>query len=315
MRLLILGAGGVGGYFGGRLAAAGADVSFLVREPRAARLRRDGLRLRSPLGDVDVAVETVSEARPGYDAVLIACKAYDLDEAMDAVSPAVAGGATVLPLLNGLRHLDRLDARFGRERVLGGLCHIGVTVSPEGEIDHLNLLQHLTFGARHDGQAAFCAALLPALGAGNFDLRRSERVMDDMWDKFVMLATYAGMTCLMRAPIGLIMAAADGAATMRQALWECQAVAVASGHPPSDAFLHDALAMLTEPGSRNASSMLRDIQHCARTEHDHVLGDMLERGRRTGCSLPIMRLAYLSMQSYEAERLGRGFGGTENGSE
>ena len=141
MRLLVLGAGGTGGYFGGRLAQAGVDVSFLVRPARAALLRERGLRLRSPLGDADVRVQVITadalaDAAP-FDLVLLSCKAYDLDSAMEAIAPAVAAGARVLPLLNGLRHYDALDARFGFDHVLGGLCFISATLGPEGEILHL----------------------------------------------------------------------------------------------------------------------------------------------------------------------------------
>ena len=138
MRLLVLGAGGTGGYFGGRLAQAGVDVSFLVRPARATLLRERGLRIRSPLGDADVPAQVVTadelrDAAP-FELVLLSCKAYDLDSAMDAIAPAVEAGARVLPLLNGLRHYEALDARFGFANVLGGLCFISPTLGADGEI-------------------------------------------------------------------------------------------------------------------------------------------------------------------------------------
>ncbi len=124
VKILILGAGGIGGYFGGRLAASGADVTFLVRPGRREQLQRDGLRVQSALGDLQIPVTTVlaADVRPVFDLVLLTCKAYDLDSAMDAIAPAMHGPAAVVPLLNGIAHVARLDERFGRARVVGGTC-------------------------------------------------------------------------------------------------------------------------------------------------------------------------------------------------
>ena len=126
MRILVLGAGGVGGYFGGRLAASGADVTFLVRERRAAQLAARGLVIESPLGDATVpSPQTVISAAPGgapFDVVLLTCKAYDLASAIESIAPFVGPQSAVLPLLNGMAHLDALEARFGRARLLGGVA-------------------------------------------------------------------------------------------------------------------------------------------------------------------------------------------------
>ena len=150
MRILVLGAGGVGGYFGGRLVQAGGDVTFLVRERRAESLRRSGLVIHSPLGDFSapVAVETRDSVRPEFDLALLSCKAYDLDSAIDSVGRGLAPDGRVLPLLNGLAHYQRLDAAFGAERVIGGLCHISVTLGGDGAIEHLNRLHRVIYGER-----------------------------------------------------------------------------------------------------------------------------------------------------------------------
>lgn len=300
MRLLVLGAGGIGGYFGGRLAAAGVDVTFLVRLGRAAALARDGLVVLSPLGDMRLPVRFVTEVDRAFDAVLLACKAYDLPDAMASVAPAVGPGTIVLPLLNGLRHLDVLDARYGRDRVLGGLCHIGVTLTGAGEVQHLNRLQRFALGPRAPGQKAPCAALHATLTAGGFGPVLSPAVMQDMWEKFVLLAAYAGITCLMRAPIGAIAATEDGAALASELLDECAAVATAAGHPPRTGFLDETRAMLTQAGSTGAASMLRDIGRVSRTEGEHVLGDMLARSRGAGLRATLLRVARAHVQAYEA---------------
>jgi 2-dehydropantoate 2-reductase len=305
VRILILGAGGVGGYFGARLAAAGVDVSFLVRPGRAAQLARDGLIVLSPLGDLRLQVSTLTQAQPGFQAVLLACKAYDLDSALDAVAPAVTADTLVLPLLNGMRQLNILDARFGTERVPGGLCQIGVTLTDKGEVQHLNTVQQFAFGARMPLQLERCGRLHTVLARGGFNPVLSADIVQRMWEKFVLLAAYAGMTCLMRAPVGAIVAANEGSALMREILAECAAVASASGHVPDPVFIAETLGVLTQRGSPGTASMLRDIQRGARTEHEHIFGDLLARARATQLAVPLLRLANAHLQAYEYERARR----------
>src|SRR3954447_24153643 len=151
MRILVVGAGAIGGYFGGRLAQAGCDVTFLVRERRAAELAAAGLVIKSPLGDVTLKTPPAVRAEKlaeQFDVVLLSCKAFDLDDAIKSLAPAVGRNTAIVPLLNGMKHLDVLDAKFGRERVLGGLCAIAVTLNERREVVHLQPLQSLTFGER-----------------------------------------------------------------------------------------------------------------------------------------------------------------------
>jgi 2-dehydropantoate 2-reductase len=303
MRLLILGAGGVGGYFGARLAAANVDVTFLVRPARADLLAKQGLVVHSPLGDLKLSVSTLTQAREGFDVILVACKTFGLNDAMAAIAPAVTQDTLVLPLLNGLRHLETLDQRFGKDRVLGGLCHIGVTLTDKGEVLHLNRTQHLALGPRVESQAERCGQIHTVLARGGFDAELSQDIAQNMWEKFVLLASYAAMTCLMRAPIRAIVAADEGAALMREMLAECAQVAGAFGHAPTSQFMAETQAFLTQPGSDGTASMLRDIQRNARTEHENILGDMLARARSAGIATPLLRVANTHLQAYEFERV------------
>ncbi len=304
MRLLVLGAGGIGGYFGGRMAEAGADVTFLVRPGRAAQLARDGLMVRSAKGDIDRAVRFIgpeSLADDGrHDAVLLTCKAYDLDPAIDDIAPAVANGARVVPMLNGMRHLDRLDAAFGRAAVAGGLCQIAATLAPTGEVRHLNRLHTLILGARAPGQERLVADFVDA--AGGFDCRASDDIVQEMWEKFVMLATMAAMTCLMRATVGEIMQADDGEALMLATLAECDAVAAVAGHPARPAVLDRARGLLTERGSTFAASMLRDVERGGPDEGAPIVGDMLARSRAAGLGAPMLRVAWCHLQAHAARQ-------------
>lgn len=306
MRILVVGAGGVGGYFGGRLAAAGRDVTFLVREARAALLAREGLRVRSPFGDIDLpAPQTVTRdalAVP-FDLVVIGCKAYDLARVIDDVAPAVGPNTAILPLLNGMRHLDDLDARFGVARVLGGQCHIAATLDGEGVIRHLNRTHSLTFGERDGSDSDRMQRITATLSDAGFEARPSRRIVQDMWDKWVFLASLAGITCLMRAPVGDIMAAPGGREITLELLGNCLAVAAESGHSPEPDAIERTRQALTEAGSTLTASMLRDIQRGGPIEADHIVGDMIERAGRQRASIPLLHIAYAHLKAYEACRV------------
>ncbi len=304
MKILILGAGGIGGYFGGRLAQAGADVTFLVRPRRAQQLAENGLVIKSPAGDARIAPATVlaENLRPDYDLVMLACKAYDLDAAITAVAPAIGTHTAILPTLNGLRHIDVLAERFGAAHVLGGLAQIAVTLTPAGEIHHLGDFHLLAFGERSGGHSPRCEAFNEVCGRANFTARLTDNINLELWEKFAFLATLAGMTCLMRASVGAIMAADDGEALTREMLEECRKVAAAAGHSPRADAMARYTALLTERGSGFTASMLRDIERGSPTESEHIVGDMLARARALRVAAPLLRVARAHLQAYERAR-------------
>ena len=304
MNILVLGAGAVGGYFGGRLAEAGADVTFLVRPERARKLAERGLVVKSPLGDIARPVATVQAeaiAAP-YDVVLLTCKAYDLEAAMKSVAPAIGPGSAVLSLLNGLAHIDALQRRYGAERILGGACHIGSTLSPEGHVLHLNELHAITFGELSGGRSSRAQEIAKEFGAAKFTTVLSDRIVDVMWEKFVMLATLAAMSTATRATVGEIMAVPEGKRVMVAVLAECEAAARASGHPLIPETVERTRRMLTDRGSGVSASMRRDMEQGGPTESDHILGDLVRRGEAKGVATPLLRLALCNLQVHEARR-------------
>ncbi|HYD98671.1 MAG TPA: 2-dehydropantoate 2-reductase [Alphaproteobacteria bacterium] len=304
MRILVLGAGALGGYFGGRLLEAGADVSFLVRPRRARELAEHGLVVRSPFGDIQrpVPILKSGEAEGAFDLALLTCKAYDLDDAMAAIAPLLAADGAVLPLLNGLAHLDRLDAAFGAGRVLGGTAHISATLGERGAILHLNDLHRITFGERDGAVSARCEALAAAFARSKVESRFSNHIMQEMWEKMAFLASLAALTCLMRASVGDIAATAEGRAVAEELYAEIQAVAAAWGHPPRPPAVKQALTLMTQPGSSFVASMLRDIERGGPTEGDHIVGDLLRRARAKDLPTPLLRLANCHLQAYEQRR-------------
>jgi 2-dehydropantoate 2-reductase len=307
MRILVLGAGAVGGYFGGRLAEAGRDVTFLVRGPRAAALAEHGLKVASPLGDFQVPVKVATADRVGgpYDLVLLTAKHYDLDAALDAIRPGIGTNTAVLPLLNGLVHLDRLDAAFGPAHVLGGVAYVGTGLLPDGSIRHWNRLSGIAFGEREGGISERARAIEALFAGSPVSAPASDNILQEMWEKFVMIGAMAGMNCLMRGNVGEIVATDDGRALMIEALAECRAVAEAAGYPPRREARERVAAMVTEPGSVNSASMRQDVEAGRRTEADAILGDMLRRAKAFGIATPLMRAAYAHLQVHENRLKGR----------
>jgi 2-dehydropantoate 2-reductase len=304
VRILVLGAGAVGGYFGGRLAEAGRDVTFLVRPGRAAPLSERGLRVTSPLGDFTVTPQLVTAERlsGAYDLIILTAKHYDLDQAIEAVRPAAGPRTAVLPLLNGLVNLDRLAAVFGGEAVLGGVAYVGASLQPDGGIRHHNRLSGIAFGDRSGGMSERIRAIAGEFARTKVDAPASDNVMLDMWEKFVMITTMAGMNCLMRGTIGEIVATEDGAALMLQLLAENSAVAEAAGYPPRAVYIEQISKMFTEKGSVNNASMHHDLAHGSRTEADWIIGDMRRRAIQFGVATPLLRAAYAHLQVYENRR-------------
>ncbi|MCC8393023.1 2-dehydropantoate 2-reductase [Paraburkholderia sp. MMS20-SJTR3] len=307
MRILVVGAGAVGGYFGGRLAAAGQDVTFLVRAGRAEKLQRDGLVIKSVRGDLvlhDVKTILAGVSAEPFDVILLSCKAFSLDDAIDSFAPLVGEATVILPMLNGMRHIDVLCAHFGKERVLGGQCVIAATLDAAQHIVHLNEMQAITFGELAGGASERTQQIADAMAGANFDVAVSDNILLRMWEKWVFLATLAGTTCLMRGSVGDILAAPDGKRIVEKLLGECRAVAEHNGYTMDAAFDTRAAQMLLKPSALTAS-MLRDVENHSHTEADHILGDLIARGgdeHKSEQTLSLLRIAYSHLKTYEARQ-------------
>ena len=304
MKILILGAGGTGGYFGGRLVEGGADVTFLVRPARRSQLERDGLRLRSPLGDLQRPVKTVlaEQVRPDYHLILLTCKAYDLDSAMAAIAPAVAGTCAIVPLLNGLAHFSRLKERFDSRQIMGGTCAINAIFGPDGVIQHTDPLQRLIFGELDRSKSARAQAFAELLQATTIDWELSENIHQNIWEKLVFLSVLAAATCLFRANVGEIVSAPGGREFLERALEANIEIATREGYPPREAVIGFARSRLTDPAGTWGSSMMRDVEAGGAAESDHIVGWMLDRARTHGVDDRLLSLAYTHLKAYEARR-------------
>jgi 2-dehydropantoate 2-reductase len=302
VRILVVGAGAIGGYFGARLLAAGRDVTFLVRERRAEQLRRNGLLVMSPMGNVNLPTPplvSAKEIKSFYGLILVSSKSYDLESSIEDFANAMGPNSRVLPLLNGMRHLDVLDARFGPRRVLGGLARISSTLDADGCIHQLGTFNALAFGCRDAGETAI-DDVVEALRVPGFDALLSRDILHEMWEKWVFIAAAASSTSFMRATVGDIVAA-DAQDIPVQLLQECAAIAAANGFPPRDNARNAGLSILTAPGSAFTASMLRDIEQGSRIEAEHIVGDLLRRASK-GPPAPLLSTAFAHLRAYEVRR-------------
>jgi 2-dehydropantoate 2-reductase len=304
MKFLVLGAGAIGGYFGGRLAESGADVTFLVRPARRAQLERDGLRIESEMGNVSRPVQTAlaDSVAPDYDVVILTCKAYDLQSAIEAIAPAVGPQTAIIPLLNGLAHFAVLDAYFGANRVMGGTCMIDSTLGRDGVVHHGGTLQRLVFGERDGRRSPRAEAVASVLAGTTIDWSLSDDIEQVLWDKLVFLAALAVVTCLFRANVREIIGSPGGREATERALAANVEIAAREGHAPSTSGLDFARTRLTDPTGPWSASMLRDMEGGGRTEADHIVGWMLDRARRHGVDDTLLSLAFTHLKAFEARR-------------
>jgi 2-dehydropantoate 2-reductase len=305
MRVLVVGAGAIGGYFGGRLLQAGCDITFLVRPRRAAELANAGLVIKSPHGDVTLNKPPTVQAdglNDKFDVVLLSCKAFDLDDAINSFAPAVGPRTSIIPLLNGMRHLDMLDEKFEPERVLGGLCAIAATLNDQREVVQLQPMQSLNFGERSGNMSERVRAIAEVFKRGNFGATASEIILQEMWEKWVFLASLAAATSLMRGPVGTILGAPGGREFMLGILDECGETAAASGFPPRGPFFERAKGQLTTEGSPLTASTFRDVKAGLAVEADHVIGDLIARADAAKVPVPKLRIAYTHLKVYETQR-------------
>jgi 2-dehydropantoate 2-reductase len=300
----MIGAGALGGYYGACVVRAGGDVTFLARAKRAEQLRRDGLRVVSPHGDFAVQPKIVeaSDLKQPYDVVFVGVKAYSLDDAMSQFAPAVGPDTMVLPILNGLKHIDALTAKFGAARVLGGLANVSAGLDADGRVVQFMANQTVVFGETKGTRSERVVALEKVLSVPGIDVRASEAIMQDMWEKFVQLSTLAGITCLMRASIGDILTVPKGEELIFRLFAEHCAIATASGFEPRAPFIEFDRKLFTTQNSPLKASMLRDIERGSVTEAEHILGDMANRGRALGIATPTLDLARAHVAAYEVGR-------------
>jgi 2-dehydropantoate 2-reductase len=304
MRILMVGAGATGGYYGGRLAQAGRDVTFLVRGKRLQQLQTNGIEIVSPIGNATVPVKTITaEALPTagpFDVVIVSTKAYSLEVAITDFAPAVGPDTVVLPILNGMRHIDILTARFGRERVIGGSVRIVSDVDSEGRIHQLTELDDFNFGELTAIRTPRAEAMLQEFTAFGFTTTLVKDIVASLWMKWWILTTMGAVCVVSGGTVGETVAVPYGAETNIAILHEAVAIATANGYPADEKMLAGHIKRMTEPGSSLTSSMYRDMTKGYPVEADHILGDFIARAK--GTPVPLLTGAYVRLKVYENAR-------------
>ncbi|MCY1157952.1 MAG: 2-dehydropantoate 2-reductase [Citricoccus sp.] len=303
MKTLIVGAGATGGYFGTRLIRAGREVTFLVRPSRAEQLR-GGLRGYGPEYDETVPVRaiTAQQVDETYDLILIMTKAWSLDQAMEDIAPAVGPDTTILPLLNGLVHLEKVNDRFGRAAVLGGIVRVVSTLTPDGAVFQMKPHAELTFGEQDRRRTQRVAAIESELAVPGYELTVADDILAAMWHKWAFIATGGTTTCLMRGTIGHILATPGGEQFILAAIAETERVAEAAGYPVSPGAHAASLEMFTEPGSVFTSSLYRDLTGGFPHEGEHLLGEFVATADRLGVDIPLTRLTLTQVRVHDRQR-------------
>lgn len=304
MKFLVVGAGAVGGYFGGRLLEKGADVTFLVREGRRRNLQEKGLVIHSDYGNATLSPKTIiaGEEVEFYDVILLSTKAYHLDNAIDDIRPYVGENTMVIPLLNGMAHYNKLDEQFGKEKVIGGLCYIEATLDSEGAVIQKGPLHMLVYGERSGQESERIIKLADALKGTKADFQLSSTIIEDLWHKYLFIATMSGITTLMRAPIGPICNHPSGMETIKQLTKEIIDVMNVAGAPIYNELETIQMEKIANLAPEMKSSMQRDMEKGLPVEADHLHGYLLEIAKTADLPVPVLESVYANLKIYERSR-------------
>ncbi|MED0871120.1 ketopantoate reductase family protein [Bacillus spizizenii] len=303
MKCLVVGAGGVGGYIGGRLAEKGNDVTFLVRHNRAEQLKETGLVIHSEKGDVSFQPALISAGETGhFDVVIIASKAYSLGQVIDDVKSFVDRESVIIPFLNGYRHYEQLFTAFSKEQVLGGLCFIESALDNKGEIHHTSASHRFVFGEWNGERTERITALEEAFSGVNAEVIISGHIEKDIWKKYLFIAAQAGITTLFQRPLGPILETEGGRHTVQTLIGEIGAILRKEGVPADPDLEEESFRTMTSMSYHMKSSMLRDMENGQTTEGDHLHGFLLEKAKRLSLAAPILETVYANLQMYEAEK-------------
>lgn len=303
MRILVTGAGAVGGYFGARLIEAGRDVTFLVRPRRRDQLAAGGLVVRSPDGDVKLSPQlvTAEDLTEPYDLILLTVKSYGLDALINDLRPAVGTQTVIIPALNGMRHLDVLREAYGEKLIFGGVCKIAAQLDPDGSVRHLGMEPSWSYGELDGSASERAQQIHETLQAKGFQGRLTNSIMIEMWEKWVFIASAAAAACLLRGSVGEI-EAVGGAPVVEKIIDEATAVAAAAGFTTRPAAEANARQTLTAAGSTFTASLYRDLLQGLPIEADQIIGDLLDRGQQAGLELPLLMATRTALDVYQRVR-------------
>lgn len=304
MRILVVGAGATGGYFGARSAQAGQDVTFLLREKRALAVQRDGLTVHSPHGDFHFqpSVLQASQLTGSYDLILLTVKSFGLEAAIKDIAPVVGEDTMILPVLNGMKHIETLSQRFGEHALLGGLCKINATLDADGHIHQMTPMHQIYYGELSGEKTARIQRVDQAFKEAGFEAFLSETIMTDLWEKWLLLCSFGAITCTMHGNIGQVASAPGGTEFATGIVNEALTTMKAFGYAERAAAVAKVKEAVTDKHSEQTSSMYRDMTQGNPVEADQIVGDLVERAIRVGINVPLLQAAYTHLCVYQKNR-------------
>lgn len=303
MKFIVFGSGGVGGYFGGRLAQAGEDVAFIARGKHLAAIQESGLQVDSISGDflIHPARATDSpEAIRAADVIILSVKAWQLDEAIQQMRPLIREGTIILPLLNGIEHMDTLINAFGREHVIGGMCRISVFIADAGLIKHVALEPYLAFGELNKTKSERVSKLFDALKKiSGATVETPGDIELTMWEKYLLISAFSGMGAVTRQPIGVFRSVPESRAMFRRALEEVVLVANARGVALSEDSVQAVMDRIDKTQPDMMASMQKDILEGRPSELEAQTGALVRMARALSVSVPTHEFIYASLLPME----------------
>lgn len=301
MRILVLGAGAIGGYYGGRLVEKGEDVTFLVREKRKAHLEKNGLQIQSVFGDFSFQPKliTANEEVAPNDLVMVSTKAYHLEAAIEDLKPFVGENTIILPLLNGVAHFDRLREAFGEEKVIGGLCFIETTLAEDGNVAHTSQIDRLVYGAFEKQDTERICQIEQLFQGTKAKFTLSDHIEKEIWQKYLFITTLSGVTSLMRAPIGPIRESDGGEVFIKQLFEEVETIMRKHNAPLDSDIVEKQLKMIRLANYDMKSSMQRDMEKSGSIEGKHLQGYLLDLAKAYGLDVPYLQTIYQNLMVYE----------------
>ncbi|KHE00513.1 2-dehydropantoate 2-reductase [Pantoea stewartii] len=304
MRILLVGAGATGGYFGARLMQAGQDVTFLVREGRFRQLQQTGLVLQTPSGQETLHPTLITADRldTHYDLIIITVKSTGLDQAIQDIARAVGPHTLIMQILNGMRHIDTLVTHFGADRVIGGLCKINATLNDQGHVVQLTPLHQICYGALDGNNDARLQQVDVALRSSVVDTVFTDNIIGELWEKWLLLSTLGAVCCLARGNTQQVLNQPGGEMLLQGIYSEVLQIICAEGYQPRPAVTAKIYALLNDASTPMTSSMYRDLTQGFAIEADPIIGDLLLRASRHGITAPLLNAVNVNLQIYQQNR-------------
>lgn len=301
MNIVVLGAGAVGGYFGGKLAYNGFSVQFLVRKNRYEQLKSRGLNVKSRHGDFSVQPNLVTNVNDidHPDIVIVALKNYHIDNAFQQLEQLVEKGATILPLLNGIKHLDLLISKFGKEKVLGGLCYIEATLNEEGDVIQTSQLQDIMFGSISQSHSNLLNKLEAMMKESGINGSQSEVILEEMWKKYIFLTSLSSITASTRQPIGVSLQDPVTSSFLKDLISEVFEIAKARNIPLPVDTVDNVFKKLHSLSPTMTASMHRDLEKSLPIELDSLQGYLIEQAQEYGINTPCIKAIYALLHPYK----------------